>query len=227
MLLAAGRPAAQTGQRAPPGPRDPEVMRMVESVQAARAGGPPPAWDEGLALAARRHAEELERRGVLDHTGLDGERVASRARRAGVTESELGEILGSGPDVRAVVDAWLTSQAHRAVLRDRRWTHVGVGRGPLGRVWVVVFCARRVADLEVVYADGSVAVGGRLMAADAARPVLLVDLSWHEAVTWRSSDGWFRFELGRFEPGSSYVRLGYVTIDGQLRITNVLSRPRE
>jgi hypothetical protein len=212
---------------APPG-RDPgsgaAAQPLLELLDAARGAGPALGWDARLAGAAAGHAAELEQRGVLDHAGRLGDRVADRVRCSGVTDTRLGEVLGAGPDEGAVFAAWMRSPTHRVVILDPMWTHVGVGRGPTGRVFVVVFAARRVAALSVdLDPRGRLqAVRGRLLAGDAVRPILILDLAWIEATTWDPTGKWFRFDLPPAGARRAYTRLGYVSSTGALVVTDVL-----
>ena len=72
-----------------------------------------------LALAARRHAADMARRGYFDHVTPTGRGPAARARAVGWRGS-IGEVLLSGPTAMttptATVQAWLNSPPHHAVL---------------------------------------------------------------------------------------------------------------
>lgn len=72
-----------------------------------------------LALAARRHAGDMARRGYFDHVSPQGRGPMTRARAVGWRGS-VGEVLLAGPAAlttpAATVEAWLRSPPHRAVL---------------------------------------------------------------------------------------------------------------
>lgn len=72
-----------------------------------------------LALAARRHAADMARRGYFDHVSPQGRGPMERARAVGWRGS-IGEVLLAGPPAlttpAATVEAWLRSPPHRAVL---------------------------------------------------------------------------------------------------------------
>lgn len=116
------------------------------------AGLAPTAWDDGLARAARAHADELAGRGVLDHTGARPETrtLADRLVRAGVPYTSVGENLaferGAPDPVATIVDGWLGSPPHRANLLNPAFDRVGYGsaRDATGARYVVqVFAAAR------------------------------------------------------------------------------------
>lgn len=75
-----------------------------------------------LALAARRHAADMARRGYFAHVSPQGRGPGARARAVG-WRSSVGEVLLSGPVALttpdATVQAWLLSPPHRAVLLGR------------------------------------------------------------------------------------------------------------
>jgi uncharacterized protein YkwD len=89
----------------------------------------------GLARAARDHAQELARRGELDHSSTDPERrtLAQRIRLGGVRSfRRIGENLGAvlNPLIepgRQVIRLWLESPGHRANLLDPSFDRTGVG----------------------------------------------------------------------------------------------------
>jgi uncharacterized protein YkwD len=110
-----------------------------------------------LARAARSHACELARRGLLSHVSANGWTVGPRVRHFGYTTSgctqwtagetlaraKLGS-LAATPQV--IVKLWMASRAHRAVLLTARLRDVGVGiaRGSDGRRYFTVDFGRRV-----------------------------------------------------------------------------------
>jgi uncharacterized protein YkwD len=85
-----------------------------------------------LAAGARAYAEALVEEDLFVHAGLVG----------------MGELLawgtGSLGDAGAVVDLWLESPAHRAILLSSRFRHAGIG------VAVGAFQGRRGVRLTVV-----------------------------------------------------------------------------
>jgi uncharacterized protein YkwD len=87
-----------------------------------------------LQAVAQRHGEDMVGRRYFAHVSPSGGTVDKRARRAGYLDGPcwvLGEDLGWAPpsvaSAQAVVDAWMESQTHRAVILDPRFREIGVG----------------------------------------------------------------------------------------------------
>jgi len=83
-------------------------------------------WDQTMAGAARAHAADMARRGVVSHTGSDGTSPNERLRRAGVQfrfGSEniwtyWGKVPAEGP---STMHAAMMSEPHAPGL----WNHIG------------------------------------------------------------------------------------------------------
>lgn len=79
-----------------------------------------------LLRAARAHSDDMVRGGYFAHGSF-----WDRLRSFGVRPGDAGEALAwrSRPDdaASALVQAWLASPEHRAILLDGRYTQVGVG----------------------------------------------------------------------------------------------------
>lgn len=103
-------------------------VRRQHRLKAVRANG-------RLALAARRHAEDMAARDYFEHTSPGGTTVESRVESAGylggVSEWWLGEALAWGQAragaPRAILKGLLASPPHRAILLSRSFRDVGVG----------------------------------------------------------------------------------------------------
>jgi uncharacterized protein YkwD len=88
-----------------------------------------------LALAARRHAQDMAAHDFFAHVSPGGATVESRVERAGylggVREWWLGEALAWGQAragaPRAILKGLLASPPHRAILLDPSFRDVGVG----------------------------------------------------------------------------------------------------
>jgi uncharacterized protein YkwD len=84
-----------------------------------------------LRRAATAHARDMVLRSFFAHVSPTGSTLAQRARRAGYPGSTLGENIGWGtgslgtPD--AIVDAWMESPPHRAIILHPRFRELGVG----------------------------------------------------------------------------------------------------
>ena len=102
--------------------------------QPRRCGGqlfeaaPPLRPNALLDRAAAAHAEDMARRGLLQHEGSDGSDVAQRVTRAGYRWRSVGENIASGqPSAEQVVLEWTRSPEHCANLMSPRFADMGLG----------------------------------------------------------------------------------------------------
>ena len=199
---------------------------LLERLNAERqAGGLSPLlWDPTLGATAEAYASDLAARGVLSHRDPSGGSALDRYHQRGGTAVLVGEVLGSGPSVAAVLAAWALSPSHRDTLLDGRWTHVGAGRALLAggaELWVAMFSRLLVEGLQVRAAPDGLSLEGHLAAAAAGMPQLLSGTQVLQPELWQPAERRFRF-LVPAARGGLYHRLGYVGPDGRLRITDVL-----
>lgn len=114
------------------GPRPTGYATDVQSFINAyrrRAGVAPVAQEWRLNQAAQTQANDMARRRVLTHAGSDGASAGTRISRTGYRWSIWGENVAAGQTTASqVVWAWLNSPSHRAVMLDRRFKHMGLGR---------------------------------------------------------------------------------------------------
>ncbi len=124
LLLAAFVPAA-SARRAPLAV-EAELVQRINDLRAGAGRGPIGA-DGRLARVAGRHATSLARAGALVHAPLGRILRATGARRA-------GEVIGRGTTPATMMQAWMASPRHRAILLDRRFRMAGAGvaAGTLG-----------------------------------------------------------------------------------------------
>lgn len=120
-----------------------------------------------LDRAAQFMADELARRGTLDHTDLGGRKPWDRAESFGYRNWEfVAENLAlRSRDAAETVSLWLGSPGHRKNLENPRVRELGVGvaTGPQGRVWVTVYGAReKVFPAVLEYGAPRVAADGPL-----------------------------------------------------------------
>ncbi len=105
---------------------------------------PPLAPSAALQRAASAHAEDMARRGVMDHAGGDGSTAAIRATRAGYAWRTVGENVASGQSTpEQVVAEWLDSPRHCSNIMDGDFTEMGVAvaSSTTGVYWAQVFGA--------------------------------------------------------------------------------------
>ena len=83
-------------------------------------------WDEGLARAARKHAELMAEENVLLHQ-LPGEpNLITRAQDAGASFSHITENIGRAVDAGQFHDGWMHSPGHRANILDEDIDSIGI-----------------------------------------------------------------------------------------------------
>ncbi len=91
--------------------------------------------NRSLETAAQRHSRDMDKRNRFSHIGSNGSSPFDRVRRAGYFKGSgqagVGENIawGRGRQARpkAVVKAWMHSPAHRQIILEGRFRHVGVG----------------------------------------------------------------------------------------------------
>lgn len=81
-----------------------------------------------LTAAAERHAADMARRNYFSHTSRSGASPWSRIRTAGYRGVRLAENIAAGqPGPAEVVQGWMASPSHRAIILDCRLREIGVG----------------------------------------------------------------------------------------------------
>ena len=137
---------------------DPEfgatAMRLLELVNEARAEARscgargwfdathPLALEARLVRAAQGHSDDMNANGFFSHTGSDGSSPPDRVTREGYVWAAVGETIARGQSTpERVVDAWLASDGHCAILMSTRYTELGAGEA--SRYWTLVFARPR------------------------------------------------------------------------------------
>lgn len=122
LVLAAGPALAQVPC---PGAEQLEVLDLVNLERAATGLGPV-AMDLRLVESAQRHADDMEQGCFLSHIGSDGSTHTERMLDAGYSDPNR-EAAGAGQTTpQQIVDGWMGSTAHRAMLLDPASVHVGI-----------------------------------------------------------------------------------------------------
>ncbi|ASB49342.1 hypothetical protein CDL62_09405 [Alkalitalea saponilacus] len=97
-------------------------------------------WDDKLARAAQRHANDMARRNFFSHTGSDRSSVSDRVERQRFDWQRVGENLAEGfHDVATVVQGWINSPGHCKNIMNGNFTHIGAAVSRDGKYWVQVF----------------------------------------------------------------------------------------
>ena|ERR1700733_1273263 len=92
-------------------------------------------WDDALARAARKHAEQMAKNHTLSHQ-LPGEvGLPGRVGQAGVKHSWLSENIAEGSDAEDIHAQLMKSPNHRANILDSEMDTVGIGVVESGGKW--------------------------------------------------------------------------------------------
>ncbi|HEX8102912.1 MAG TPA: CAP domain-containing protein [Solirubrobacteraceae bacterium] len=150
LLATLGVPATADARRA--SSHDATERRIIRLVNKNRAlfNLPPLHKSRALGRSANAHSRDMLRRNFFAHNSSNGtpfDRRVRRYRRA----ARIGENLAyvakprrrRGGQARTVVNMWMNSPAHRAVILNRGFRSIGIGRrsGRLGSMRVTVFTA--------------------------------------------------------------------------------------
>jgi len=88
-------------------------------------------WSDSLADIARQHSMDMARQGYFSHTSLDGTTMGSRIFPYW-TGSTVGENIAASSSDRTltyVMNMWLDSPGHCALIMSPNFTHAGIGSG--------------------------------------------------------------------------------------------------
>jgi uncharacterized protein YkwD len=110
------------------------VVKALNHVRAS-AGLKPLRTSRSLRSAARGHSQSMLELGFFGHESADGTTFSERIRRhytnRGWKMWSVGEALlasqGSTAEPAAIVDAWLESPPHRAIILSPTWRDAGIG----------------------------------------------------------------------------------------------------
>lgn len=113
------------------------VGAVLDGLNAARAGQGvgPLHLSSRLGAAACEHSTDMVSHGYFAHRSADGgsfvSRIAStgwlRGRRGWALGEDLGWGTGDLGTPQGIVNAWMASPPHRAILLDARYSVVGIG----------------------------------------------------------------------------------------------------
>ncbi|MEX5352188.1 CAP domain-containing protein [Pseudomonas juntendi] len=135
-----------------------EGQKLLQEINAARkvprqCGGQPfaaaPAlgWNATLAGVAANHTRAMANQNFFDHLDRDGRTPGDRAELAGYLYQQIGETIAAGRDTpRKVVDGWLASPGHCAILMNPEFRELGAAyavdpKSDAGIYWTGVFAS--------------------------------------------------------------------------------------
>ena len=107
----------------------------IAFLEAAQPVGPL-RFNEGLAQAARLHAQDLGPRGGLEHVGSDGARLSVRVNRLGTWQGIVAENIGTLEEdprqlvIQLLVDDGVPERGHRHNLFNPDLHQAGAGTAP-------------------------------------------------------------------------------------------------
>jgi uncharacterized protein YkwD len=108
-----------------------EAVRCLLNEQRAQAHLAPLASHRRLARAARRFSQAMVRQRFFDHVSPQGSTMRQRVHAAGYSERKIGETIAWGAGAlatpAAIVQGWMNSPPHRAIIMDGRFREVGLG----------------------------------------------------------------------------------------------------
>lgn len=113
-----------------------EIFARVNAIRAEH-GLPPYLWNEQLAIAARRHANDMAATGWISHTGPNGDGYRDRARDAGYPAFSWGlfvseNTFGGMGDLDAAMTWWMNSPVHRSQILSTRFREIGAASASRG-----------------------------------------------------------------------------------------------
>jgi uncharacterized protein YkwD len=109
-----------------------EAIAFLESTKPVG----PLRFHEGLAQAARLHAQDLGPRGGLEHVGSDGARLSTRLNRLGTWQGTIAENIGTLEEdarqlvIQLLVDDGMPERGHRHNLFNPDLHQAGAGTAP-------------------------------------------------------------------------------------------------
>jgi uncharacterized protein YkwD len=119
---------------------DTEILAAVNAERAAKNRAAL-VWDTRLEAAARKHAEDMVKRGYFSHVTPEGGTFQERVRREGYAACMWAENIAQGQrNVTSVMKSWMGSRGHRRNILHRKARAIGVAQGP-DRMWVMVLAA--------------------------------------------------------------------------------------
>ncbi len=122
------------------GPSSPEAQ-LIDLINTERVsnGLSPLATSSLLMQVAEAHSQDMRDRDFFSHTNPDGDTPGDRLTSAGYSWQAYGETIGAGyATAQAMLNGWLNSAPHRAILLDPDYTEIGIGYvagGSWGHYW--------------------------------------------------------------------------------------------
>ena len=126
ILVLLALPASPQGAASESAAAEQELFRMTNRDR-EQAGVPELQWNEWLAQAARKHAEEMARRGQLSHQFPGEPALVDRITATGLRFDSAAENVALGPTPAGIDNDWMHSPGHRANILEPKYNAIGVG----------------------------------------------------------------------------------------------------
>lgn len=115
-------------------------------------------WNEWLALAARKHAQEMARHGQLSHQFPGEPALRDRIAATRLRFDAAAENVAYGPTPAEINDEWMHSAGHRANILDGQYNAIGIAVARRGdELYAVTDFAHSVANLSASELEDAVA----------------------------------------------------------------------
>jgi uncharacterized protein YkwD len=110
-------------------PATPSEKSLFESVNHVRKSNGLHAlkWDDNLAAAARKHAQEMAKRGAVEHTFPGEPSLPSRATKAGAKFISISENVVRAANARTAHSQFMNSPNHKGNILDPDIDSIGIG----------------------------------------------------------------------------------------------------
>ncbi len=119
-----------------------EVIRLVNNERKVR-GLFELTYDWQLSRVARIKSRDMSKFGYFSHNSPTYGTPFQMIKNFGISYRTAGENIAKGHlTPKAVVDAWMNSQGHRANILNASFTHIGVGYEADGRYWTQMFISK-------------------------------------------------------------------------------------
>ena len=119
-----------------------EVVRLVNE-QRRKNGLSALSEDWQLSRVARYKSQDMRDKNYFSHTSPTYGSPFQMMKSFGISYKSAGENIAKGQKTpKAVVDAWMNSQGHRANILNPNFTHIGVGYVKDGNYWTQMFISK-------------------------------------------------------------------------------------
>ncbi len=119
-----------------------EVIRLVNE-ERAKYGLSPLSENWELSRVARYKSQDMKDKHYFSHTSPTYGSPFQMMKSFGISYRSAGENIAMGQRTpRAVVNAWMNSQGHRANILNASYTEIGVGYEKDGNYWTQMFIGR-------------------------------------------------------------------------------------